>query len=123
MRTSFAVLAGLSILAVSSCGTLTPVMAQHNHDRYHVDYQSWSASKVANCCSNQDCGELKDEDVRQTATGTEIKIAGEWCPVRPEHFIIRGKSPDWNIAHACVSQSEAMPPCERLLCFTGKGGF
>lgn len=68
---------------------------------------------------------IPDADVREGASGTEIKIDGEWCPVRREHYITRGKSPDWNTAHACILRPylTTAPTCDRLLCFTGKGGF
>lgn len=99
--------------------------AQHNHSAGHADYQSWASKKIGNCCNNQDCGELKDDEWRQTSKGTEVRIDGQWCPVERQHWIIKGKSPDWNKAHACVGSApywKEQPPCERLLCFSGPGG-
>ncbi len=116
MRTFFGAMAALVLLVM-------PASAQQNHERHHDDYKSWSSTKTSNCCNNQDCGTLADEDVRNTPTGTEVKIDGEWCPVKPEHFIVKGKSPDWNVAHACILQTKAVATCDRLLCFSGKGGF
>lgn len=116
-----------SVLAVTVWLCLiVPALAQHNHERGHSDYQNWSSGKVANCCNNQDCGGLSEADMRATGAGLEVLIAGEWCPVLREHFLTRGRSPDWNTAHVCIGKSAhhlTMPPCERLLCFTGKGGF
>lgn len=97
--------------------------AQHNHAAGHGDYLNWSSRKVQNCCDNRDCGALTDDEVQETPNGTQVRIAGEWCPVLGMHYLTRGKSPDWNVAHACVSQNTYAQPCERLLCFTGKGGF
>ncbi len=117
--------AALTLLS-SGCGMTAPALAQHNHERGHADYQSWASGRTGNCCNNQDCGTLNDDEVREGPGGTEIKIDGEWCPVLREHYIVRGKSPDWNVAHACVGHSNyylSLPPCERLLCFSGKGGF
>lgn len=102
-----------------------PAFAQHNHAQGHSDYLGWSSRKTPNCCNNQDCGALTNEDYRQTNAGIEVKIGIDWCPVKPEHFLIRGKSPDWNTPHACVNKSFSWHGklCDRLLCFTGVGGI
>lgn len=123
-------IATLLLCALSSCGSLTPVLAQHNHAAGHNDYQGWASEVTANCCNNQDCGSLHDEDVRESVAGTEIRIEGQWCPVLPKHYIKRGRSPDWNKSHACIRPKYVdddgtpmdEPPCGRLLCFGGKGG-
>lgn len=99
--------------------------AQHNHDSGHHEYLNWASRKVANCCNNRDCGSLTDDDIRNGAEGQEIKIAGEWCPVRHEHYLVRGRSPDLSVPHACIGTGPAWidrPPCERLLCFVDRGG-
>jgi hypothetical protein len=80
--------------------------------------------KASDCCNNMDCGALKDHEWRETSEGTQIKISEQWCQVRPEHYIIRGKSPDWSKARACVQpdvkySTGRKTPCERLLCFSG----
>ena len=98
----------------------SPALAQHNHELGHSEYQNWSSQKVSNCCSSQDCSGVDDSAIRQTANGTEIKIDGEWCPVLREHYLTRGKSPDWSVNHACIRQTGS--GCDRLLCFTPKGG-
>lgn len=102
-----------------------PAWPQHDHAQGHNEYQNWASKKTGNCCNNDDCGVLKDEEIRETTTGPEVAIDGLWCPVRPEHYIIRGKSPDWNKPHACIGKKSAtypVPPCERLLCYSGRGG-
>jgi hypothetical protein len=99
--------------------------AQHEHARGHSEYQSWASKKTSNCCDDKDCGVLRDDEVRETAAGAEVKVLGRWCPVRPEHFIIKGKSPDWNKPHACVNRdfrTSYGDDCDRLLCYSGKGG-
>jgi len=107
--------------------------AQHNHERHHSDYQSWASGVTKNCCDNQDCGVLLDDEVRDIAAGTEVKIDDQWCPVQRKHYLVKGKSPDWNNSHACIQKKTAScdeggcyedtrSPCERLLCFAGKGG-
>jgi hypothetical protein len=65
------------------------------------------------CCNDDDCGAIRDDEWRETTTGTEILIRGRWCQVEKEQFIYRGKSPDWNVAHACIF---GKPPnkCDRL---------
>ena len=100
---------------------LPAASAQHNHAEGHADYMTWASKKTGNCCNNVDCGSLKDDEWRETESGTEIKILGQWCPVQQEHFIIRGKSPDWSRAHACVNKNLSLTtaPCQRLLCFAG----
>lgn len=110
-------------VAVLWAAFLIPAQAQHNHAQGHGEYQNWSSRKTANCCNDRDCGILSDHEIRETPTGTEVLIGGEWCPVLPEHRLIRGKSPDWSWAHACINPAEYVPACGRLLCFTPKGGF
>ena len=119
-----------SLLAALSLAALTahvamPALAQYNHDAGHNDYQSWASQKTGNCCSGRDCGVLHEAEQRETASGPTVLIDGQWCPVLREHYIIRGKSPDWNMPHACIGKSEhwqSRPPCERLLCYSGRGG-
>lgn len=101
----------------------TPALAQHNHDRFHWEYYLWSSQRAANCCNNIDCGAIPDNQVRETEIGTQILIAGQWCLVQKQHRLIRGKSPDWSTAHACISGVLDPNPCHRLLCFVGKPLF
>ena len=107
---------------------VTESEAQHNHAHGHNDYATWSSAKASNCCNNMDCGVLDDDEWRETAEGTQVKISGQWCPVKPEHLIIHGKSPDWSKAHACVQpdvkySTGRKMPCERLLCFSGTAKY
>jgi hypothetical protein len=108
--------------------SLIPALAraQHNHDAGHAEYQDWASERTSNCCNNQDCGALNDDEWRETTRGTEIRIKGKWCPVKKEHFIFKGRSPDWQHAHACVQNRDTYQPaddCDRLLCFTGAPRF
>lgn len=93
------------------------------HAQGHDEYRSWTSRKMPQgCCSNQDCSPLKPEQWRETNSGIEVEIEGQWCPVTPEHFVItRGaKSPDGEMAHACINRRAYMiPPCARLLCYMG----
>jgi hypothetical protein len=82
-----------------------PAAAQHNHPAGRNEYHNWASGVTQNCCNNQDCGDLNEADVKETARGTEIKIADQWCPVLFKHYITKGKSPDWNKAHACIRRS------------------
>ena len=118
LATAYLVLVILWAVAVY----VLPAKAQHNHERGHNDYMGWSSGVTPNCCNNQDCGSLRADEVMQTTFGTSVWIDGEWCPVLPMHYA-RGRSPDWNTAHACISHSPAIQGCAKLLCFMGQGGF
>jgi hypothetical protein len=109
----------LLVAAALACSSVAP--AQHNHAGGHHDYMTWASKKTGNCCNNQDCGSLTEGEWRETDAGTEVQILGEWCPVQQEHLIIRGKSPDWTKAHACINKNLSITthPCQRLLCFAG----
>ncbi len=70
-------------------------MAQHNHSEGHPDYLSWESKKTSNCCSNEDCGDLNEDEIRETPTGTEVWVhsqgdpAGRFCPVKEEHYLVK----------------------------------
>lgn len=120
-RFALGALAGIAALGWLLAFT-TLANAQHNHAQGHNIYQGWSSQKTSNCCNNDDCGDLLDDEWRETATGTEIKVLDQWCPVLQEHYITKGKSPDWTKAHACVNKNINFSPasvCDRLLCFSG----
>lgn len=105
---------------------IEPAIAQHNHDAGHDEYRKWKSQRAPHsCCNEEDCSEIEDAEVRETATGTQVRIDGEWCPVLREHYLIpgTGKSPNWSTNHACVRKYLGVPPCGRLLCFMPKGGF
>jgi hypothetical protein len=102
--------------------------AQHHHAGGHDAYRTWASQKTDNCCNKQDCGALRDDEWRETVAGPEVRISGQWCPVRTEHFLVSGKSPDWSRAHACIQpdvkySTGRKTPCERLLCFAGTPKF
>lgn len=102
-----------------------PAFAQHDHARGHQAYRDWASKKTGNCCDDKDCGVLRDDQVRETETGPQVRVRGKWCAVRAEHFLIRGKSPDWNKPHACINhdfRTTYADDCERLLCYSGRGG-
>lgn len=100
-----------------------PAKSQNHHQRGHSEYLQWQSGKTVNCCGGQDCGTLEAGEWADDRFGAWVRIEGQWCPVLRQHYLTRGKSPDWNVAHACISKNTDTPPCERLLCFTGKGGF
>jgi hypothetical protein len=105
----------------------SPAYAQHNHDEGHPDYREWASGRTWNCCNEKDCGDLNDDEVRETPTGTEVLVktkgnAPKWCPVTKQHYLTKGKSPDWNKPHACIVNSTYYDdPCKAFLCYTGKG--
>lgn len=122
-----------TFLILVVCGwALCPLTAaaQHNHSEGHPDYLSWESKKTTNCCSDQDCGDLNENEIRETATGTEVWVTsaseatGRFCPVQPEHYLTKGRSPDWNKPHACINhKGNYGNPCDALLCFVPKGGW
>lgn len=112
---------GLMIFALFLLA-MSRASAQHNHDAGHHEYQDWRSERAPqSCCNDQDCSGVDDSKIRQTFTGTQILIDGEWCPVLREHWLTKGKSPDWSVNHACINRYGT--GCWRLLCFTPKGGF
>jgi hypothetical protein len=96
--------------------------AQHNHGAGHGEYHDWRSRKAPHsCCNEQDCGAMTDAEVRETETGTQVLVSGEWCPILPEHKLTRGRSPDWSVNHACIRPHGH--GCDRVLCFIPRGGF
>lgn len=114
---------------------LAPAKAQEHHELGHLEYKNWVNAEGTGCCNNQDCGVLRDDQVRETENGVDVFVgfAGEpkkWCHVMAKHYVKKGKSPYWGAAHACVrapyvdeSGTATMDVCERLLCYMPKGGF
>jgi hypothetical protein len=101
--------------------------AQEHHAQFHPHYQNWVSQGGKNCCDNQDCGQLLEENERETPAGIEVRIEGRWCPVKPEHYLQKGNAPNWASSHVCVVKNMPyMPPlgpCERLLCYQPKPGI
>lgn len=97
--------------------------AQHNHALGHDEYKNWSSRDGAACCNNQDCGTVKPEDERIENGQHQIKIEGQWCPVKPGMYLRTGKSPDWSSSHACVwpNWSGTTDVCSRLKCYLSGG--
>lgn len=99
--------------------------AQEHHERHHAYYQSWVNRQDKGCCNDQDCGELREEDERNTREGVEVRIEGQWCPVQSFHYLKRGNAPDWTTSHVCVLKYQSRlntSVCERLLCYQPKPG-
>jgi hypothetical protein len=112
------------IVATAFMLSATCSNAQHGHEDGHLDYENWSSKKTANCCNNEDCGYLASDEWRQNIQGDEVKIQNQWCPVKPEHYITKGKSPDWTKAHACIAKGGSYANvCDRLLCFAGMPNY
>ena len=62
----------LIVLIVLACMVWTvAAIAQHNHAAGHSYYQSWFNKSGFNCCNDRDCGELAEQDERNTPTGIE----------------------------------------------------
>lgn len=102
----------------------TAAQAQTNHAQHHPSYQNWTNQNDRGCCNNLDCGALAESNERVTAAGaTEVRIDGEWCPVKPHHYLKKGNAPDWSTSHVCVTQAYSGPSvCDRLLCYQPKPG-
>jgi hypothetical protein len=105
----------------------SPILVQHRHERNHSFYQSWANSaqpQPQGCCNNQDCGELPDADERTHQGQLQVRIEGEWCDVRPHHYLSKGNTPNWQTAHVCVTgYYGGRTPCEKLVCYQPKPGF
>ncbi len=109
------------------------------HEAGHNEYLGWASQKTGNCCNNQDCQGLSEDEWREGPEGAEVKIkeyiwtaadgrykyTGEefWCKVEQQHFIVHGKSPNGETAHACIrkyaDKAGKEATCNRLLCFVG----
>ena len=99
--------------------------AQEHHHRHHAYYQNWVNQQDKGCCNDQDCGELKAEDERQTREGVEVRVDGEWCPVQSFHYLKRGNAPNWTTSHVCIVKNRSSvntSACDRLLCYQPKPG-
>jgi len=94
----------------------------------HGDYTNWASQKTDNCCNEQDCHELVDDEWREGPEGPEVYLRGEYCRIKAEHFIVTGKSPNAEHAHVCVRPNEdgmsgavngESANCRRVICFVG----
>jgi hypothetical protein len=115
----------LGILCLAaSCHLAHAQDMEHRHALGHGEYQDWASKKTNNCCNDVDCHYLAKDEYRETAEGTELKVGPKWCPVKDEHYVIRGKSPDWSKLHACINQNASYgDECDRILCFMRDGGL
>ncbi len=102
----------------------TVAHGQSNHAQHHATYQNWVNKSNKACCNDHDCGTLRDEDERTVGGVLSVRIEGQWCPVLPHHYLMRGNVPDASVSHVCV-QKHSLPgqsTCDRLLCFQPKPG-
>jgi hypothetical protein len=101
----------------------------------HVNYSNWKNRKVPTpqgCCNNQDCRPISDENVDERGAEVQVRVEGQWCPVKPHHYLSTGNAPDWTTAHVCVENKynsseygeteDKRSPCERLLCYQPRPG-
>lgn len=103
-----------------------PALAQEHHARGHAFYKNWWNKTGINCCNDQDCGTLAEDNERTVDGRLEIRIEGQWCEVRPNHYLQSGNAPDWSTAHVCVQKAQPgvnKQPCDRLLCYQPKPSF
>jgi hypothetical protein len=117
----------LQLPCLAAIFALCPVgiHAQEHHERHHANYQNWVNQQDKGCCNDQDCGELREEDERNTRDGVEVRIEGQWCSVQSFHYLKRGNAPDWATSHVCVLKYQnpvGKSVCERLLCYQPKPG-
>jgi hypothetical protein len=105
---------------------IMPLRMRQDHAQSHAlghdEYRDWASERTPNCCNNEDCRALADNEWRETNTSTEILIKGKWCPVQKRHFILRGKSPDWNVVHACILGNNFYPANESIGSCASPGG-
>lgn len=100
--------------------------AQHNHAQNHDTYQNWVNGNGRGCCNDQDCGELPEGNERTIAGQIEVRVEGQWCPIKPFHYLKKGNAPNWSTSHVCVDhlyEQDQRTPCERLLCYQPKPLF
>lgn len=107
-----------------------PALAQENHALHHASYENWVNQQERGCCNDMDCGELRDDDERTSAGIVEVRVEGQWCPVKPWMYLKRGNAPNWSTSHVCVIRpyrgddaDEPLPPCQRLICYQPKPQF
>jgi hypothetical protein len=80
-----------------------PASAHEVHHKGHIlDYSKWKNKLDKGCCSSNDCGQAKDEDVKYSPI-VQVRVEGQWCEVKPHHYLKDGaNAPDWSTAHMCV---------------------
>jgi len=117
----------LIVAWVAMMGTMIvvrPALAQDHHARHHASYQNWHNKNGTDCCNGEDCGELSDLSEREVAGTLEVNIEGQWCPVKPYHYLRSGNVPNAAVSHACVLKKGINPggPCERFVCYQPRPG-
>lgn len=123
--------AALALLALLALVAVAPgAGAQKNHDLYHITYKEWMNQNGHGCCNDRDCGELAERDERETNGAIEVRIEGQWCPIKPWMYLKKGNAPNWSMSHVCVVKAyygdddgQPLPVCDRLKCYQPKPGF
>lgn len=117
----------IAIIVVTLCLIYPLAHAQYSHAQYHdVYYKNWINKRGAGCCNGQDCTALDDADERTNHGTLEVRIQGQWCEIKPYHYLKTGNVPDASTAHVCVQKNvvpNAVAPCDRLLCYQPKPMF
>lgn len=120
----------LLLLALLVCFRTGAHAHEIKWDGESVNYSNWRNGQDVSCCNNQDCNPQPDREVRYSPR-VEVRVEGEWCEVKPHHYLKRGNAANANVAHVCVQKVYADgvevqaqgSPCERLLCFQPKPLF
>lgn len=128
--------ADLLLRAILVCGYflfvgvfIAQAIAQHGHHQFHAFYQGWINKDGKGCCNDRDCKPIAERDTRVAGGRIEILVRGvgqakgreEWCQVMAHHYLSRGNAPNWETAHACVTDHYgAQTPCAQFICFQPK---
>lgn len=126
IRNAFLLIGGMVVILIVGAMLLIPTaVAVDLHYLFHASYNSWVNRSGFNCCNDQDCRPLEDEEVRVGKVDYEVKIDGAWCPVLEGMYLRSGNAPNDQVAHACIRAANYSEdsPCSRLLCFQPKPGF
>ena len=108
---------------------------QHNHSghaQFHGFYQNWVNRETKGCCNDADCKPLEEDDQRELGGVEEIFVRGvgvaqgqaQWCPILYHHYLLKGNAPNWNVAHACITDHYGgQTPCTQFICYQPKPKF
>ena len=116
---------------------ISTATAQHHdhssgHAQFHAFYQNWVNREAKGCCNDRDCKPLHEDAQREIRGIAEILVHGvgvaknqaAWCPILPRHYLSRGNAPNWNVAHACITDYYGgRTPCEQFICYQPKPAF
>ena len=128
-------------LLVSAAGILfisipTTHAQHHDHGSTHAEghafYQNWVNGERNGCCNDKDCDAIPESDQRTVNGYEEVFIRGvgvakgqaSWCRVERRHMLTQGNAPNWNAAHACITDYyKGTTPCEQFICYQPKPGL